>query len=135
MFIHLWEKNSHKLQKLVAYIIGTQKGNVAFYENTQCNFNLVNDKFGAINTDFNNTYSGRAIPRYCNIDGKPFLAVGSADSGVYQMDSLSFILNSPPYIDHSIGNGSTNTSTLNETPWGGSTVSYTHLTLPTKRIV
>ncbi|MFL2566301.1 MAG: FG-GAP-like repeat-containing protein [Schleiferiaceae bacterium] len=101
-------------------LIGTQKGNVAFYENTQGNFNLVNDKFGAINTDFNNTYSGRAIPRYCNIDGKPFLAVGSADSGVYQMDSLSFILNSPPYIDHSIGNGSTNTSTLNETPWGGS---------------
>jgi hypothetical protein len=36
------------------------------------------------------------------------------------MDSLSFILNSPPYIDHSIGNGSTNSSTLNETPWGGS---------------
>jgi len=101
-------------------LIGNLKGNVAYYKNNSGNFILVNDKFGAISTDFRNTYSGRSIPRYCNIDGKPFLTVGSADSGIYQMDSLSFIMNSPSFIDHTIGNGSMNTTSLLETPWGGS---------------
>ncbi|CAI8338519.1 MAG: Uncharacterised protein [Owenweeksia sp. TMED14] len=101
-------------------LIGNERGNVAYYKNTSGNFSLINQKFGAIDTDFNKTYSGRSIPRYCDIDGKPFLAVGSADSGVYQMDSLTFIVNSPSFINHIVGSSTTTTSGLLETPWGGS---------------
>ena len=101
-------------------LIGNEVGNVAFYENTNGLFTLINSNFGAIDADFRGTSSGRAIPRFVNIDGRGFLALGTADSGVYQLDSLQFTKNAAALVDLTLGMGTTATASLLETPWGSS---------------
>lgn len=101
-------------------LIGNELGNVAFYENTNGAYSLITPNFGAIDADFRGTSSGRAIPRYVNLDGRGFLALGTADSGVYQLDSLEFTQNAPASVDLTLGTGTTATSSLLETPWGSS---------------
>lgn len=104
----------------VDLLVGNGQGYVAYYENQSASFTLVSDKFGAIDADYAQTSSGRAVPRYVNIDGQAFLALGTADSGVFQLDSLSFTQNAPSTVDYTLGTGTTATSSLLETPWGSS---------------
>ena len=101
-------------------LVGNELGKVAYFENSNGAFTLVTETFGAIDADFRGTSSGRAIPRYVNLDGRGFLALGTADSGVYQMDSLAFTQNAPASLDLTVGTATTSTSSLLETPWGSS---------------
>lgn len=101
-------------------LVGNELGAVAYYENINTVYTLVTNQFGAIDADFRGVSAGRAIPRYVNLDGRGFLALGTADSGVYQLDSLSFTQNAPTSVDLTIGTGSTATSSVIETPWGSS---------------
>ncbi len=98
----------------------TAKATWPTMENQLASFTLVSDKFGAIDADYAQTSSGRAVPRYVNIDGEAFLALGTADSGVFQLDSLSFTQTAPSSVDFTLGTGTTATSSLLETPWGSS---------------
>ena len=104
----------------VDLLIGNGQGYVAYYDNSLSNFTLVSDQFGAIDADYAQTSSGRAVPRYVNLDGRPFLALGTADSGVFQLDSLGFTRSAPTTVDYTVGTGTTATASLLETPWGSS---------------
>ena len=104
----------------VDLLVGNGQGHVAYYDNSLSNFTLVSEKFGAIDADYSQTSSGRAVPRFVNLDGRPFLALGTADSGVFQLDSLGFTRNAPSSVDYTVGTGSTATAALLETPWGSS---------------
>ncbi|MDO7686673.1 MAG: T9SS type A sorting domain-containing protein [Schleiferiaceae bacterium] len=100
--------------------VGNQQGHVAHYINNGGTYSLSNANFGGIEADINGLYSGRAIPRIVDFGDGPIMFLGSAEGGIMQLDSLNFTLNAPAVVNHSIGNASTSTSSLLETPFGSS---------------
>ncbi|NVK28939.1 MAG: T9SS type A sorting domain-containing protein [Flavobacteriia bacterium] len=99
-------------------LIGEKSGNVNYYENNNGTYTLVTDKFGGINTDFYGQFSGYAMPRMYEYNGKDQLMVGSEHTGIQQFDSASAIINQPSTTEAQFGNGTASTTTTEETPFG-----------------
>lgn len=103
-------------------IVGNDKGTLYNYINTRTtspSFNIGLSQFGGIKIPPSEGYSSPYLIKHNGFDN---LFVGSYSSGVFQFDSLAKVSSAPAVLQPILGNGSTASTTPDESPFGISNV-------------
>ena len=103
-------------------LIGNEFGNISMYHWSGAYptiFTFVSDQWAGIDTRTPSAPSGYSVPAIV-YGTDTTLLVGTMDNGVIQFDSLNVILNGAAAVDMQLATGTTASTTIEETPFGGS---------------
>ncbi|MEY2963721.1 MAG: hypothetical protein RL754_982 [Bacteroidota bacterium] len=102
-------------------LIGNEGGDIAYYEHTGTGntFTLVSAQWAGISTKTPSAPAGFSAPAFV-YGADTTLLIGGMDFGVVQFDSLQSIMAGATAVDVTVGIGTAASTTIEETPFGGS---------------